>query len=152
MFEPNIEPRTVRYRFRTNRNTTVYDEVQSPKRSCLERERKIIGTTSKPRSSTKAKFTKLKAVTGHTRRNEFHFRVTSPVFCLCCLEEVNLMPRTQEYLRLYQLGACGLLETIMQVMVYISATIRGTSSHLENLVGPTEGLVMSEPSNVVHSS
>ena len=37
----------------------LYGEVQSLKLSCLERERKIVGTTSKPRSSSKAKFTTL---------------------------------------------------------------------------------------------
>lgn len=47
---------------------THYSDIQSPKRSCLEKERKIIGTTCKPRSSNKAKFT---AVTGHTTKNEF---------------------------------------------------------------------------------
>ena len=69
-------------------------KCKSPKRSCLERVRKIFGTTSKLRSSSRAKFTTLKAVTGHTRRNEFPNEpfqgYKTYVFCLCFREKVNL--------------------------------------------------------------
>ena len=66
--------------------STRYGEVQSPKRSWG---REIVGTTSKPRSSPKAKFTTLKAVTVHTRRNEFP--TVSPC-CATCSMTSKLIP------------------------------------------------------------
>ena len=79
------------FKFRVAESVKRKIKSSWPKRSCLERERKIVGTTSKPRSSSKAIFTTLKAVTGHTKRNEFPNEpfqgYKSYVFCLCCGEK-----------------------------------------------------------------